>query len=638
VRTHQNPFRSRASEQYRDTFGFLRYVGAGVLDLLPEALWDRPLIVRSASGGGKTTLLRLFTVDSLREVMAHRDDLPELAGRLDKVGALDPQGPAHIGFLLNLARDYRTLAHSGAPEEVAGRLFLRLLDARIATAAIRAILTATELDYPSDAERVTFELQHADERAASAIDRLGGTRGDEVVAAAQETETEIADLLDSLLPVDWTAATRGHAELYSLRLLSDANILVDGRRLGAAPLLLLDDGHALAGYQRRALLSALLDRNVTIGRWYAERFEALPTDDLLQDDTPGRDFEVLELERAARQPGRRRVNRLLLDVGNLRASRHLERYARGARDFFEYLDDQGSDITPGHLDAVREHALATAEGHRQYEALVEEADHGDELFDRAVQIRSAQILIERLKSRPQLALFDSAEPVPVSSTTRNDLQPAARLFVCREQRLSYYAGEDIVVGAASQNVEQFLRICGDLFEYMLGRITLDEAPVVSAKRQQLLIRRTSEAYWRELPDRIPNSPDVLSLLHRIAQISIAETSRLTAPYPPGVNGIAIPMTDRAKLLDRDQRARIPGGERLFDALGVAIARNVIIAEPNYSVKNTSVMVLYLNRLLCPRFFLPFQRGNFRERSVTEVASWLLEPSGPPSVPDSLFEP
>ena len=53
MRPFHNPFRSRASEQERDTLVFLRRVGAGVIDLLPDSIWDRPLIIRSASGGGK---------------------------------------------------------------------------------------------------------------------------------------------------------------------------------------------------------------------------------------------------------------------------------------------------------------------------------------------------------------------------------------------------------------------------------------------------------------------------------------------------------------------------------------------------------------------------------------------------------
>jgi hypothetical protein len=246
-------------------------------------------------------------------------------------------------------------------------------------------------------------------------------------------------------------------------------------------------------------------------------------------------------------------------------------------------------------------------------------------------------MIERAKGRPQQALFDDVDSTPLS--VPSDVLAAAKVFLCREHKLAYYAGEDIIVGAATHNVEQFLRICGDLFEYMLGRITLDEPPVVSARRQHSLIRQASDEYWRELPDRVPNSQDIIAVLNRIARISVAETERPTAPYAPGVNGIAITMDDRARLLDPAQREQIPGADRLLDALGVAIARNVLVAEPNYSVKKTRVMILYLNRLLCPRFFLPFQRGSFRERGLSEVAGWLLEPvDAPAPAAETLFDP
>ena len=45
------------------------------------------------------------------------------------------------------------------------------------------------------------------------------------------------------------------------------------------------------------------------------------------------------------------------------------------------------------------------------------------------------------------------------------------------------------------------------------------------------------------------------------------------------------------------------------------------------------MVLYLNRLLCPRFGLPLGRGGFREKKLTEMASWMVDPEFEP-LPDA----
>jgi len=92
------------------------------------------------------------------------------------------------------------------------------------------------------------------------------------------------------------------------------------------------------------------------------------------------------------------------------------------------------------------------------------------------------------------------------------------------------------------------------------------------------------------------------------------------------------MADRAQLLQSAVREKIPGADALFRALASAIANNILSAELNYSVKGGSFMVLYLNRLLCPRFGLPLNRGGFREKKLREMASWMIEPEFEP-LPD-----
>jgi hypothetical protein len=62
---------------------------------------------------------------------------------------------------------------------------------------------------------------------------------------------------------------------------------------------------------------------------------------------------------------------------------------------------------------------------------------------------------------------------------------------------------------------------------------------------------------------------------------------------------------------------------LFDALAAGIAYNLVSAELERSVKGDRYMVLYLNRLLCPRLGLPLGRGGFRERKLPVMASWMM---------------
>ena len=115
MRPHWNPFRSRSTEQQRDVRSFLRNFGAGVLEMLPKTLWDRPLVIRSAPGGGKTSLMRLFAADSLIHIADRRDDFQILASLLDEVGAFHHGRPAVLGVMLSLDRDYRSILDLGAP-------------------------------------------------------------------------------------------------------------------------------------------------------------------------------------------------------------------------------------------------------------------------------------------------------------------------------------------------------------------------------------------------------------------------------------------------------------------------------------------------------------------------------------------
>lgn len=635
--TSRNPFRSRASEQQRDPDMFLRHFGVGVLDLLPETIWDRPFVIRSAPGGGKTTLLRLFAPESLLLASRHREDFEELAARLTALGVLGSSGPSRFGILLNLSRDYRAILDLEPYTSVAERLFFRLLDARIMARAIRSALISGGYSYPDDVSRLSFAAQ-PDSAAADAIERFGGVSGNEVHETCREIERSTVRMLDSVLPLDSEQVSGGHRELHSLRLLSSTQVLVDGRPLEAAPMLLLDDGHELPAEFRNALLSALLSRELDLPRWYAERLEVLQIDDLLANEIRGRDYELLEIERqTARYSGAGRstsFRKFLLGIGDLRAASELERYTHSDRPFTDYLDVslqmQGprlDDIT-ARLTALAEECASRS---RRYAVWLENAMNNRSGLELAVSLRELLILVERQENKPQRSLFDVAEADEYQKLQGGDSRRAAQLFLAREEKLPYYFGVEDIISCASHNVEQFLRICGEMFEHMLGLIISKERAFVSADQQHRIICRASEAYWRELSVRLSGT-EAMTLLRHLLAMGQEQTFRPSAPYPPGVTGFAITVAERDLLLDSKRRARVPGAEELVDALRIAVSRNVLTAESERSVKNKQVVVFYLNRLLCPHFFLPLGRGGFKDRPVSEIAGWMIESPPDVSVP------
>jgi hypothetical protein len=628
VRSYRNPFRSRTSEQEtrQGLQRFLRTYGAGALDLLPEEVWDRLVVLQSAPGAGKTSLMRIFTSEALREIAEHADDLPELHERMTAMEAVEDGQIRILGVRLALKKDYQSIDDLRIAPDSAVKVFFRLLDAHIVRRVVEALIDATG----AEPEALGWE-PGAD--GAPALERLGGRNAANLLKWSIRSERELLDRLDSVLPQTLTDL-RGHHAPYSIRALGGATFTHDGRVLEVRPLLMFDDGQDLGPHQRRALLQALVDRDLDLHRWYAERYQALSAEEIIADGEPGRAYTPIRIEEEAREMGdtsrrghrTRRFDRLLLDIANRRASNALRTDADEDRPFTGLLDDDRDDAR---LELVvselRARLAELAEGNPRYDTWLQMASdwHG---YDGAVSCRLLEILIVRDRDRRQDTLF--AMPLTeeeFKARSASDLREAAALFLKREFALPFYAGVDRLTKLASENIEQHLNLSGELFEEILACVTLGHPLSIDAARQEAIVWRTSETLWRDIPKRRAHGRDIQRLLLHIAAVGRRETYRAKASYPPGVTGTAISMRDRQLLLDPAWRAKTPGSEELFEALAGAIGHNLLRADLDYAVKNDRWMVLYLNRLLCVRFGLPLGFGGFRERPVAQLCDWMREP-------------
>ena len=127
----RNPFRLRASEHIESDTTFLHLFGPGMLDLLPkERLLENVRILRSAPGGGKTSLMRLFTPSVLLTLHAYRtrDECRELYQRMQELGVIDESGPRLLGVMLSCARNYAALADMGFDQGRQERLLFGLAE------------------------------------------------------------------------------------------------------------------------------------------------------------------------------------------------------------------------------------------------------------------------------------------------------------------------------------------------------------------------------------------------------------------------------------------------------------------------------------------------------------------------------
>ncbi len=626
MREPRNPFRLRASEAIESDVTFLKLFGPGMLDLLPAGpqVWDKPQIFRSAPGAGKTSLLRLFTPTVLLNLHTFRrsDDLKELYQRMSEMGVVDETGPRLLGVFHSCARNYATLEDLEFEPARKERLLFGLLNARVILATLRSALVLYRLDYPADLRRITV--------AVDAVRELGAgftpdTTGEDLYRSATDLESAVCDAIDSFGSAD-VKSIPGSDTLSALALLKRGALLLDGKPIAEHVLLLLDDVHHLTHRQRSRLLKVIAELRTGIGIWLAERFEALTPDEMLSSGaSEGRDYEgEILLEQFWRNHNRKFEN-LLMSVADKRASAavnvevtSLDSCLQASLDGPEWQDRYGAAIP-----MIRERVSKAIEGRSLFSVWMDsqEAVTGTPR-DRAIGWRALEILVHREIKHEQKSFDFPLGPDALAERSDSQVRAAAELFLSQEFDLPYYFGTHKLANLASWNIEQFMRLAGDEFEEVVSSRTVRKAPTLDAGRQDELLRVASTSLWNEIPRRAKNGEKVLMLLDSIGRFCRQRTYEASAPYDPGVTGIAISMRDKESLQDRAFLEKNPQYSLLAEVLAAAIANNLLEPLLDYKVKGSTWMVLNLNRLLCVNFDLPLHYGGFKEQRLHELYGWM----------------
>jgi hypothetical protein len=632
MREPRNPFRLRASENIEVDATFVRLFAPGVLDLLKgdERLSTR--IIRSAAGGGKTSLLRLFTAGPLLQLHAHRaqPEYVDLFERMKDLEAVSDEGPRLLGVLLSCDKNYVALADMDLDTPRQQRLLLALLDARLILAILREALALRRLDIQEHLSRLTItQTSNATELNGLALP----CSGQAIYDWARRREDEICGAIDSFDTGDCTAS--GSDSLGSLGVLRPEAILIDGQPVAERLLIMLDDVHKLTTTQREGLVTTILNARSKTPVWVAERLEALGTDELLASGmTEGRDYEsVLLLEDYWRHHAKQ-FERLVLNIADRRAQ-------------------ASSSVENSTFGSCLQDALDGTEWQSAFErALVEvparirEKAGGKALFnewisareavegtprERATAWRALEVLIERELRKNQSSFDFSLGVEDLEHKDDSPLNAAAELFLCREYNLPYYFGAATLAKLATSNIEQFLWLAGDEFEEVVSAaiITPSHVADLTPARQEAIIKKAAKGLWEEIPRRAANGRAVRRFLESIGTFSRWYTFQPNAPNDPGVNGIAISMNDRDKLLTPEYLARNPDHANLAEIIASALAHNLIDADLDYKVKGDRWMVLNLNRLLCVTYQLPLNYGKFKEKSLPELAKWVNGGFTPP---------
>lgn len=617
----RNPFRLRASQRTSNDEEFVRLFSPGALDLLDDIKdpFGGVVFLRSAPGGGKTTLLRMLTPRPLQlvhQLAAHHPQVRTTHEALRSLGALNDDGPAVLGAMVVFNKEYQDLAAF----DRGNALFRELVNSRIVIATLRAVLERTGRNFPADLHRLHFEWE-----PESGLSIPASTDGQRLFDWASEIERNFYDRMDDLGDPEPPAG--GHARLDAIRWFARARITDARGPIEARRLLLLDEIQTLSASQRQTLIQLATDAREACGLWLAERLEALNHQDLLSEGAlQERDYEgVVQLERRWGGQRAKTFNRFVESVANLRLSK-ADGFAD--REFFpligeaDDLDNWEAPFTLRSQQIEREIIGANGRGGR-YVTWLENARAGDgTAIDRAVRWRLTQVLVARDLQRAQTSFEFDALTGDEFEKRAKGVEKAAEHFVRREVGAPIYFGREALGQSASNNVEQYLEIAGEMFEEISAKVgsQRDTPTPLSPTRQDALLRQVARGRWDQLVRRMPRGYEARRLLEAIGTFCRQQTFRPTAPYAPGVTGVAITMADRAQLIDRtDEEIRpfIP----LRDVLTSLVAQNLLVPRVDHQNNGRTYVVFYLNRLLCVHFDLPLGYGGWRHKPLSSLVRW-----------------
>jgi hypothetical protein len=630
MRDSRNPFRLRRSESIDNETTFLSLFEPGILDIVPtESPLESVHILRSAAGGGKTSLIRLFTPSVLLTLSSQQTNanVRELHQRMKDLGAIGDGGPRVVGVMLTCGRGYSMLQDLDVEQSRRDRLFFGLLNSRIILAVLRGAIALKRLPYPEGLDSIEVELVNK----PPSLQQLQATcTGTELHRWAEQREATLCESLDSLGPLQ-AETLPGDDGLHSLDVVRPDRILVDGKPVAERVLLMMDDIHNLTNHQRSLLIQTVIDARSAVGVWIAERFEALSTQEMFSSGAAqGRDYgEILEIES----------------------------FWRAKHTKFEKLAMKGADrrvqaATGTELDSFLsclQDSLSGPEWEKRFEEIATElaervrSQHGTKVRfsdwikireqsegspqERALEWRALEILIHRESRKQQKGLFDD-DPLDEEELAKREdssLNNAAELFLAKEFGLPYYFGPERISRLASLNIQQFLGLSGEIFEEAAAAELLRRPIALPPERQHALMKRMAKQLWDEIPRKVRHGRELRQFINSVGTFAHEYTYRPTAPNDPGVTGTAIKMSERAKLFDEATSKKRIELARLADTLASALAHNLLVAQLDYSCKKEKWMVLNLNRLLCVHFDLPLGYGLYKEKPLRVLAKWLDSP-------------
>ena len=629
-----NPFFARASEYIELDDKFLTLFSHEVLSIFnKDQIWSNVTILRSSPGGGKTTVLKMFTpkiLKTLKETAKHDDHNRDILEELKKVGVFDDEGHVKvIGSLVAFNNEYVSIEFLSLNETQKARVFFSLVNIRIILSVLQSISILKDFKSVDDYNRIKFEFD-ASLPLPSSVRKI--QNGLELYNWACDQEELICKEIDSVY-TEKHRTIEGTDTLYSLDLLAPSNISIDNTRISERILVMFDDVHNLSAFQRSHLVTTIIKKRPQVNTWVAERLKALTMDELFSEGhTEGRDMNSIHIEKFW---SKKYVafEKFAKSVANRRIALALDTTREFASYLMEEFEEDDKKKIRDALATVQNRIRETYGKSERYKLWIsqKEALNLDD-YEKLSEWRTLEILLYRDQNKAQQRMDfdedqDSLQENELKEQQGSDVKTAAQLFLNREFQIPFYYGISKIARLASFNIEQFLTLSGQLFEEIknneIKRVVNSNAKLeIPPQKQESIIKNVvNKVKWNELSNKVPNFSKIRIFLDSIGEYCHYETHLPNAWNSPGLNGIAILMTDRDILKDQALKDKKHPFYELAKCIADCISYNLIDFELNYNCKNKTWMLLYLNKTYCAKYNLPMNKGGFKEKKLTDLQGW-----------------
>ncbi len=631
MKVDTNPFFSRASQFIEQDDKFIKLFSPEILNLFRSGesnIWGPVKLLRSSPGGGKTTLLKVFTskiLSNIREQSTHDAHKKEILDVLKELGVYDDAHNITVaGSLLSFSNEYVSLEYLDANESQKLRLFFSLLNTRITLSILQSICVVRNLQFPKELDQVTISVDAA-AQIPNSIRNL--STGLQFYDWACQLEQRICQEIDTIYDVN-LEFLEGSDNLFTLDLFAPGKISVKGQVQVERVLVMLDDVHNLTASQRSHLIKGIIDKRPLVHTWISERLKALTVDEIFSEGSKGgRDMDPIQLESFwALKPAA--FERFAKSVADRRVSSVLEDRDDFTSLLSTTLDETTLKVVDEALIKVQqtiENSFGNNKRYKQWISNKQQLQTSDNL-ERLIEWRSLEILLHRDKKNEggQTSLgLEVLNDEQLEDQDGSDVKNAALLFLNEEYGIPYYYGITSLCRLASFNIEQFLFIAGWIFEDILTssikkivnpNIKLEVTPL----RQEEIIKKvvTQKKYADVL-----NITEIKNFMDAVGTFCRSETFVPNAWNSPGINGIAITMKEREQLKKTVINDPNHVYYKLAKCLATCFSNNLFEFRLDYKCKGKFWMVIYFNKIFCVKYNLPLASGKFRERNLRILLDW-----------------